>query len=747
MTSPINRIRLTFALFALLLFSSPAFPDTLPCAEDINDLAQKAKQIADSFFSQTFTIRMQYEYSGRFLNRQDRDTLSKLAEKASAGLDQIANTQLAFKQSIESYDGNDWESRFGQTGLWRKLTSDVLRTMLSKFEIQYHLAIASDPPVQVRMFREILRQMDSLSQTYKQSGPELVRVKVLSQLGRIDSNFRTQALKELEKFALYSDILRPVGARIEKIKLAGRADPNELSWLITVLSQNRSERHRELVLQTAFLQRKYDPNGFEKMFDVFPETQDILGALALSEISALAASDEDLSQITVTEAELAAHAAWRSNTNDCKSVLERLADSENFQTPLVLYVAAVASAESSPAKAVDLLIKASILQQKQNSARLPMDALQIAEQAARIACDLSARDPNSCPLAVRAFDNYCELAAENIEDELAYRCAATLSRCGEVQKAMRLLQKIADSPGRYQNHAKLDLLAQQIQQSVTDSEKNVLLERLAHFIQSIPAAGSENSPLHARATALYCHTLLERGDTASAEKVIEILDKTSSPPSDANLFRAKALHRLNRLPQAAHFAILALSADCNTPENEIVPILSEIIDRIEYWQTQTGDANQLLSDCEQIARFAHKSSPDANTALFLAEMLILTSDPDKTKLSQAEKLLSAFDDSDNIILLRCKARLLTAQADYQKAAELWAGICDLSKPQTQSINTRTWQWWQGKFYQLDSLAKLHNSNTADISHTIEILLNTYPDIPLPWAEKLLLLKEQCRSTG
>ena len=60
----------------LLTISLPAFAaDSLPTAQDINDAAQKAKQIYDSFFTQTFTIRMQYEYSGRFLNPQDKDTL------------------------------------------------------------------------------------------------------------------------------------------------------------------------------------------------------------------------------------------------------------------------------------------------------------------------------------------------------------------------------------------------------------------------------------------------------------------------------------------------------------------------------------------------------------------------------------------------------------------------------------------------------------------------------------------------
>ena len=127
MTSPISKRY--FLSFALLTISLPAIAaDSFPTAQDINDAAQKAKQTYDSFFTQTFTIRMQYEYSGRFLNQQDKDTLCEAARQTSADLEQIANTQLAMKQAIESYQKDDWETLFGQTGLWRKLTADLTHT-------------------------------------------------------------------------------------------------------------------------------------------------------------------------------------------------------------------------------------------------------------------------------------------------------------------------------------------------------------------------------------------------------------------------------------------------------------------------------------------------------------------------------------------------------------------------------------------------------------------------------------------
>ena len=101
----------------------------IPCRLPRNKRrGSKSKTNLRRFLSQTFTIRMQYEYSGRFLNRQDKETLLKAAQQASADLEQIANTQLAMKQAIELYQKDDWETLFGQTGLWRKLAADLLIT-------------------------------------------------------------------------------------------------------------------------------------------------------------------------------------------------------------------------------------------------------------------------------------------------------------------------------------------------------------------------------------------------------------------------------------------------------------------------------------------------------------------------------------------------------------------------------------------------------------------------------------------
>jgi hypothetical protein len=750
MTRSINKkllLVLILVPFFLLFFLHVAFADALPTAEDINDLAQKARQITDSFFAQTFTIRMQYEYSGRFLNEDDKDCLRKIAEKTSAELDQIANTQLAFKQSIESYQGPDWESRFGQTGLWRRLSADLYRTTLAKLEVDYYRARAFDLSQQNQILQEILRQMDFLSQTYKQSGPELVRAKVLSQLGRIDSNFRAQALKELEKFALYSDILRPVGAKIEEIKLAGRTDPNELNWLITVLSQNRSERYRELVLQTALLQRKYDPNGFEKTLEVFPETKDVLGFLALSEISVLAASGEDLSQITVADAELAATVAWQTNPQSHADLITKLAESEKFQTPAVLYVAATLCHQTKPKIAVELLIKASNLQLKSPNVLLKKNPEDMAKQAFGIAYQVFTENPNDCGPAIGAYENYSRIAPGKVYEGVQYQYGTLLFDCAKIKEAYEILTPLAEhSKTIWRYEASLELLKMKMKTDTAATISDEILEQLRNFILDCSGPDENQIRLRQEAMNVYCSALFQRDSNETAEKILYILDKTQpTPGAQYELFRAQAFKQLGRLDEAVHFMYQAVDFNDASIAPQAVSILSEILDKIEIWEQKAGDFNRMLQDCALLADFVYKSNADPNTTLLLAEILILISGNDKAKLSQAERLLSDTNGAENVALLRCRARLLAAKADYQKAAELWARICALRKTETQSPNQRTWQWWQAKFYQLDCAAKLHDADKTDISHTIEVLLNTYPDTPLPWAEKLDFLKEECHN--
>ena len=146
--SNLNKTALPIFIGIALLFLCPLTnsANAIPTAEDINRLAETAKLTVDTFMQDSFKLRMGYEYSGRFSDPNDKENLRRLAQKASDRLQTIADEQRKLKEQIEDYQGDDWDARYGSTGLWRKLSADIYTTKLSKCEVDYYLAMASRQP-------------------------------------------------------------------------------------------------------------------------------------------------------------------------------------------------------------------------------------------------------------------------------------------------------------------------------------------------------------------------------------------------------------------------------------------------------------------------------------------------------------------------------------------------------------------------------------------------------------------------
>ena len=339
MISPISKRY--FLPLVLLTISLPAIAaDSLPTVQDINDAAQKAKQTYNSFFTQTFIIRMQYEYSGRFLNPQDKDALCKVAQQTSADLEQIANTQSAMKQAIESYQKDDWETLFGQTGLWRKLAADLTNTQTGKLEIDYYLA-------QIAGNRETEQQL-----------------------------FKILAKSDLSHCALLK-------ASLEKIKYLGPSGPNELDDITDSLAKSDCSDDPEMLLTLAILQNKYAPDTLQNTLLHSSQTGNFLGKIILADLS----SGSDLNSLNPLTAELVAYAASTTNFPAHKELLLAIADADKLKTPGTLCITGRSVIESDPGKAIELLMESSNLQLRQKEPLLDIDVRGTAEYAARLAYD------------------------------------------------------------------------------------------------------------------------------------------------------------------------------------------------------------------------------------------------------------------------------------------------------------------------------------------------------------------------
>ena len=756
-----SKIATTLCMVVLFLSADTASAETLPTEEVINSLAESAKLTTDTFMQQSFRLRMQYEYSSKFLNQNNKENLNKLAKSARDKLQAIAKKQETLKQQIEDYQGDDWDQRYGSTGLWRKLSADIYTTKLSKFRIDYYLALASEHPQREQILHLILSEIDALAQNNRQFGPNLTRGKTLALLAQTEPSYKDAAAREFEAFAVYSDIYRPTAAAIEKMKLLSHADTNQLNILIERLRSNWNERYLELILPLIFLQRQYDPEGFEKTVQSWPQTKDFIDSLVLSDLSHRIAQQQSLQQISVFEAESAAQAAWKNETKDYETLLNHLAGTEKFQTPLILYVTATTLTESSPTRAVDLLVKASKLQQQQKSNRLNIESCKIAEQAAQLAYNLFIADSLNCPLTLKAFENYSTIAGEKIDEELEYLYTIILNNCSRNTKTKEVLEKIANRPaGNWRNRARLDLILQAMQKARngTHQQQSELLEKLGDFILSCHGQDKNSNKLRMQAITIYCQSFLESKDKISAEKVLEILTKAETTRGiNLDLFKAQALQQLGRLDESAHYMLLAIQDDSGSLAGAVTELLAEVIDKIDEFKTDFGELSraepanpyslEMMENCKKLAKFSYSSLNDRQSGLFLAETSVFAADKNKENLLEANKLLNnlaADARDDNVDLLRCRARLFCKQAKFDNAARLWAKIARIRKNKLTVANQQSWKWWRAKFYELYCWSKCPQAKKEEVLHTIEVLENSFTDIPLLWAEKLSSLKQKIK---
>jgi len=754
------------ALCAAFFFSSlPASPtNTIPTAEDINSLAETARLTADTFMRESFELRMQYELTGRFSRQEDKENLHKLAKSAGDRLQAIAESQRKLKKQIEDYQGDDWDNRYGSTGLWRKLSRDLYVTTLSKCEIDFYLALSSQQLQRNKISQDILARIDSLNQTHNIAYSQFLRARTLALLARTDPAYKPLAKKEFDLLMERSDMRHSTVFKIaiERIKLFGPTAPDQLKTIAESIAKSRCKDDIELVLSLAFLQRRHDTDAFEKIVQLRPETKSFLGSLILWNLSwqikAGKLTEQTLRQITVFEAELAVQKIWNNISEEHQTLLDYLAGTEKFQTPLILYVTAVTLADSSPIRAVKLLVKASKLQQQQKSEMLETSAEEIAEQAAKLAYNLFTQNSLNCPAALHAFENYSAMANEKIDEELEYLYSIVLNDCGRTTKSKELLQKIADRPaGRWRNRAKLDLITAAIRQSQSKNreKRSELLKKLGVLIADCTGKNKSDSQLRAEAITLYCKLLLESQDKDSAQKVLNVLTEADTI-GDPNLyvFKSKALRRLGKLDKSAEYLVKVCQPNHRQHVFEAMKLLSEIVDQIEQLQQQTSDFPKLMKNsqiiaqyCERIALSTFGLIPVNQACLYLAEISVFAALKDKEKLSETEKLLDNIardGDANDINLLRCRARLLTAQGKFADAARLWAQVAKTRKSETVSTNRRSWKWWRAKFYELHCCAKISQTEKEKVSHTIEVLENSFTDIPPLWVEKLSSLKQQCR---
>ena len=742
----------TACMVVFFLSVSMVCDGAVPGADDINNLADRARLASDTFMQESFNLRMGYEYNGGFPDSANREKLHSLANNASEKLSKTAHEQNKLKQIIEDYQGQDWDERYGATGLWRKLSADVYVANLSKCEIDYYLGLSSQQLQQDEILREIPRRIDSLTQDFDMPYAHLIKARALATLARTDSKWKAAAKKDFNLLKTQSDIRPSISfrAEIERIRLFGIDKGGRSIALIEQIAQSSCADDLELVLVLASLQRELNkPEAIEKTVSTLPRTGDLLGSFILTEINRKVRTGESIDQalegFSVFEVELAAEAAWKDTAAEHRALLEYLSDMKRFQTPLIMYAAASASAESAPIRAVGLLMRASNLQRRRKSNRLSIPAGEIAAQAARLAYELSTDRSIDCVLGMEAFANYEAIADARLDDELEYLHAVVLNDCGENERGRKLLQAIANRPtGKKRSRARLDLIMQTIRQANPGKDQyKTAATNLRNLIAACDRQNEPDQAVRTEATALYCRLVFESQDEDAPRKVLNILtDAVPERGPDLVMLKSKALRSLGRLDEAADWLSEAVANKQCEYDEEVMELLSRIVEEMDHFGEGRTD---LMEKCRQLAAVSYdclEGGWKRRTGLFLLEISLFSSGNKENRLFELEKLaddLSATDADTDADILRCRARLLAAQGKFADAARLWARTAEIRRSELVGVDRQSREWWRAKYYELYCWSKMRTDKKA-VAHAVEVLENSYGDIPQLWAARLSSLK-------
>jgi hypothetical protein len=549
-------------------------------------------------------------------------------------------------------------------------------------QTNYYSALTLEATAQKELIKELQTKIIKIDSDYSTADSKLLKAKIFSLISKTEPKYKERALKELEEFMLYSDVERPVSAAVVKLKLLETVEPEQLNTLTNILFQNLENRYLELILSVAFLQRRHDKNGLEKTLELFPEIENLIGTFSLNELSSLYEQNlltlDELQHISVMEIEIAVAAAWASEPENYKEFLKNFLKVDKFRTPLIIYVTAASLAQSSPPKSVELLIEASRLQKQSESKRLSPSASGIAEQGAWLGFSLFEKDRDYCQITNRAFENYFNMTGSSSNEELEYLYSVVLKGCGQTQKSRELLQKIANrDEGEWRDKAIMELAADSIRQK---QHRNIEQK----------------------------HILLNQ---------------------------VAAVFNNDNKQQYCNYA------------SEIKILLDELTDRIEQIEVNVSDFSLLFSQLLTCAEFCYDCLEDSEkyrAGLLWGELLAFASSNQIQRFSELQHFIDSSNQENHIEeidLLRYRARLSMSEDEFAKAAQRWAQICRIRKSEGASDSERSWKWWRAKYYELYCCRQIPEFNKQDLSHTIDILETTYPEIPPLWLEKLISLKK------
>ena len=226
---------------------------------DVNRVTDQADAAIEWFLGRSRDIRLRFDYADRFLTGDDREQMAQWVRSAGERLAEATETLRGYCRQIEAYEGDDWDRRFGVTGLWRKARDQAERFAWLGWRVDYWQALTLEEGSRNKRLRDIISRCIARPEGLDHPHVRLLHARCLSRLSN-EATSRGRARDSLtELLDTYRAEKRPPDATyfhaaINRLDLLDHVTPASIREVLTTLQRTALAEDLEIQLRLAFLE-------------------------------------------------------------------------------------------------------------------------------------------------------------------------------------------------------------------------------------------------------------------------------------------------------------------------------------------------------------------------------------------------------------------------------------------------------------------------------------------------------------
>lgn len=727
-----NILKMTLA-FCICFTSTLSYADKVEkvSSETARKLSEDTVKTYQEFVEASVQLRLGYDYKNKFLTDQDRQSLHDMAIDTEKKLEQIHASQSRLLELIEDYEGDDWEKKFGKTGLWKRLKKNIFSTIVFQSEVSFYKNLCVDSQLQVDNSKISLEKLE----LYGQSDNFYVKLIKAKFNSLFDPAKAIEIMNEINREILIGEQACIYDVEINKIRI----DAGLVVDVNAVRNAVQTCGEFETGIKGAFLLgRLGDMSALQQIIEKYSQSEFFVSRLSYHYIADLIESNEPLDKVTLFEAELAAkYAIAEQDIKKNEDVMTALIGKNRFQNPAVYYAAAkVLEDNKHTVKAVDFYIVTSLFD-GENPYKI--DA---ATRAIELGYRLYTHNPENTALAIKAFENYKKCCGDDISPQQQYLYGKVVAGVGMTEKAKKIFTSLKEQISEFTNFARYELLYIDILSGTPDdpNKRDTVISELLGLIKA--AKKQKQTQLEKNCLLIYGQMLVGQGNDEQAKEFLEKAKDIEG--GELNIYKGWAYGKLKDYQKAVDVFYKSFKQEDIDCASQAIWLIGQIADRIEYILEGIKNKNDFIDKCIYIGRQSWKNCKDMEKAyagMYLIELLGFSEKYDPVLDNVLDEIAQKID-TNSIEFLRAKARFSYAKADFRTAGMCWSRINSFYR--TDQTGEQDSRWWRSKYYELLSLSKLPGSKDQ-ILHTIEVTKNSHPTQDDFWNAKLDILIDHINS--